>query len=80
MGNGINLYLRRRATQKIAQGEIPSTQPLGSYARAGVGLLCHLCDATIPREDQEIAVELPGNCTLTFHVPCFIAWNMARQL
>ncbi len=77
--------LRRKALVAMQLEMLPRLPPLRTWGGSGSGELCPVCGDFIEPTDKELEVEFAaadhGGDVREFHLhlPCFAAWDFARQ-
>jgi hypothetical protein len=77
--------LRRKALVAMQLEVLPRVPPLRTWGGSGSGELCPVCGDFIEPADKELELEFAtahdGSAVREFHLhlPCFAAWDIARQ-
>jgi len=78
-GSGVSKdQLRSIARTLISEGRLPMMRSTVVDAGHGTGALCRLCEEPIDEYHIEYAVrDLRDGSSLSFHLPCHTAWQLA---
>jgi hypothetical protein len=77
--------LRRKALVAMQLEVLPRVPPLRTWGGSGSGELCPVCGDFIEPAEKELELEFAtaddGSAVREFHLhlPCFAAWDIARQ-
>jgi hypothetical protein len=72
--------LRPIATERIAEGRLPSAPPERIWGGRGAGEICALCDKPILADEVEYELEAYANGAkqaFRFHILCQSVWQLA---
>jgi hypothetical protein len=63
---------------KLAEGSLPTDEPVKTWAGYGSGQPCAACDAPILPAQVEYEPEMADGATFKMHLGCHGLWNAVR--
>jgi PleD family two-component response regulator len=65
----------RKIYAKLANGLLPTQDPVKCWGRIGTGHICDACNDEIDDTDVEHELDFGGHLTLRFHAACDAIWR-----